>query len=261
MTLANFRTALTESVNEYAVGKLWYWHVPLWLFGLYAFVKLLGFTMLAPLPLVLLVPYSFDFTLHELAHIVTAFLPSVLTASAGSASELLLGSGLVVGAFWFRNYFAAMFCCLWFDLTAQSAGTYMADAIPQQLPLVSLGGALSGQDPVHDWHFVFGQLHMLGMSALIGNTLRVIGHAVGLFGVIFATWILYKMAAAPKQATTAPPTAKPTIKPIQSMPGTGAQPQTQTTSIYPEPSRGPLAPHSKPATTTPEPHSPRSTQV
>src|SRR6185369_13491070 len=123
-------------------------------------------------------------------HLFTAFLPSVLTASAGSVSELLLGSGLVAGAFWFRNYFASLFCCLWFDLAAQSAGTYMADAIPQRLPLVSLDGALSGQDPVHDWHFVFGQLHMLGASAFIVNGLRFVGHAVGLFGVAFSAYML-----------------------------------------------------------------------
>jgi hypothetical protein len=239
MNLANFRAAFSASVREYVLGKEWYWYLPLWLFGAYIFVKLVGFNMLAGLPVALLIPYSFDFMLHEMAHIVTAFLPSVLTASAGSFSELLLGTGLVMGAFWFRNYFAAMFCCLWFDLTAQSAGTYMADAIPQHLPLVSLGGALSGQEPVHDWHFVFGRLHMLGASACIGNGLRLVGHLVGLFGLLFAGWIMYRIAVAQQgsQVVHSALSTKPAV-PLRPIVTT-----VQGRPTYPEPTQGPLANH------------------
>ncbi len=228
---------LQASVDDYAKGKLWYWHIPLWLVGIYIFIKLLGFNMLVGLPLVLLIPYSFDFVLHESAHIFTAPLPPVLTASAGSIAELLLGTGLVIGAFYFRNYFASMFCFLWFDLTCQSAGTYMADAIPRRLPLVSLGGALSGQDPIHDWHFVFGHLHVLGASAFIGNSIRIVGHIAGLFGVAFAAWIMYKMAAAASPPQTAPVHAKP------GSPAAGAANPSPKRAIYPEPTRGALAPH------------------
>ena len=234
MVFAGFRASL----DEYAQNKQWYLHIPLLLFGIYIFVKLLGFNMLEGLPFVLLVPYSFDFMLHEFAHIFTAFLPSILTASAGSISELLLGSGLVVGAFYFRNYFASMFCLLWFDLTCQSAGTYMADAIPQRLPLVSLGGALSGQDPVHDWHFVFGKLHMLDMSNFIGNSIRFVGHVAGLLGVVFATWLIYKMAAAASTPKTETVQSGLPVSPVRAVP---AAPRAKK-SIYPEPTRGDLAP-------------------
>lgn len=236
---------LKASVNEYAKDKLWYWHIPLWLFGAYIFVKLLGFNMVAGLQTVLLVPYSFDFVLHEFAHLFTAFLPAVLTASAGSISELLLGTGLVVGAFYFRNYFASMFCLLWFDLTCQSAGTYMADAIPQHLPLVSLGGAFSGQDPIHDWHFVFSKLHMLGMSVFIGNSLRFVGHVAGLFGMLFAAWIIYKMAAATSVPHTTTTTPTPLAKPAHTVARIAAP--SPNRSIYPEPTQGTLAPHHDPA--------------
>ncbi len=235
-------------MDEFAKGKLWYWHLPLWLFGLYAFVKLLGFDMLKPMPIVLLVPYSFDFLLHEFAHLFTAFLPAVLTASAGSISELMLGTGLVVGAFWFRNYFAAMFCCLWFDLTAQSAGTYMADAIPQHLPLVSLGGALSGQDPIHDWHFVFSKLHMLGASAFIGDGLRFVGHVVGLCGVALAAWLMYKMAIASSEPTADAKQSRVTDR--MELPK-AATPELAK-SIYPAASKGALSYRPSPETKKPE---------
>jgi len=196
-------SGIRQYVETYASGKLWYWYLPLWLLGLYAFFELFQFDMIkGQMPLILLIPYSFDFLLHEMAHIVTALLPAVLTASAGSLSELLLGTGLVVMAFWQRIYFVSLFCLLWLDLACQSAGTYMADAIPQQLPLVSLGGALSGQEPIHDWHFVFGQLDLLPASAFIGNSLRFIGVVCGLFGVLFSAWVMYKISQAPRWAAT-----------------------------------------------------------
>ncbi|HSX42777.1 MAG TPA: hypothetical protein VLF59_01690 [Candidatus Saccharimonadales bacterium] len=246
------RDRFQNAVDAYVQDKLWYWYIPLWLFGIYIFIKLLGFDMLTNLPFVLLVPYSFDFMLHEISHIVTAFFPPVLTASAGSVSELLLGSGLVVGAFYWRNYFASMFCLLWFDLTCQSAGTYMADAIPQRLPLVSLGGALSGQDSIHDWHFVFGKLHMLGMSSFIGNSIRVIGHLAGLCGVAFATWLIYKMAA----AASVPKAEKNLAAAMSNPEHVVAAPVALRGSkpIYPEPTRGTLAPHHDP--TLDNPHQP-----
>jgi hypothetical protein len=187
------------NIEAYVQNKPWKGYVLLWLFGLYVYIQLFNFDLVQQhMPLVLLIPYSFDFFLHEMAHIVTALLPSVVCASAGSLSELALGTGLVIMAFRQRNYFASLFCFLWFDLTCQSAGTYMADAIPQKLQLVSLGAMLSGGGEArHDWHYVFGQLHILWASAFIGDTIRVIGVFGGTFGVIFSAWLLYKMSQAP----------------------------------------------------------------
>jgi hypothetical protein len=196
-------TALSESVETYATGKTWYWYVPLWLFGAYVFYELFQFDMVrSQMPLVLLVPYSFDFVMHELAHLVAAFMPAVLTASAGSGSELLLGIGLVVAALWQRSYFAVLFCALWFALACQSAGQYMADAARQQLPLVSLGAALSGGEAKHDWHFVFGQLGLLPESEFIGNLLRGIGMLVAFAALVFTAWVIYRMSRAPRWAAT-----------------------------------------------------------
>lgn len=196
MSISDF----SAHIDEYVIGKTWYWYLPLWLIGLYAYIVLFQFNLVdGQLPFIWLIPYSFDFLLHEMAHIFTAFLPAVMTASAGSISELLLGVGLVTMALWQRSYFASMVCFLWLDLACQSAGQYMADAIPQRLPLVSLGGALSGQDPIHDWHFVFGQLHLLDISVFIGDSIRVFGLVTGFFGVTFAAWLIYKMSCTSRQ--------------------------------------------------------------
>ena len=227
-----------ENINQYAKDKLWYWHLSLWLFGAFVFVKLLGFNMVNSPSFVIAVPYAFDFMLHEMAHIVTAWLPSLLTAAAGSGSELLLGAGLVYGAYRFRNYFASLFCWLWLMLACMSVGSYMADAVPMRIPLVSLGGALSGSEQtIHDWNFIFGKLHMLGASGFIGGMFRVAGVLAGLFGLIFTAWIMYKMAAA-KDAKV--PEDKPKLLSLSAWP-TGDQTADSKGHIYPNPTKGNMA--------------------
>ena len=192
--------SLNLHIDEYVKGKKWFAYLPLWLFGVYLFVNLLQFDPNKPLPFVISIAQSFDFFLHETAHIATAFLPAVLTASAGSLSEILLGALLVLFAFRSRYYFTVLICSMWFLLACQSAGTYMADARAQKLALVSLGTALSGSDTaIHDWHFVFGKLHILPLDVFIGDSVRTIGILVGLAALIFTAWLMYKMADQPKR--------------------------------------------------------------
>lgn len=228
---------LRESLHDFVRGKVIWWHVLLWLFGLYILIELFRFQMgSGAMSWVILVPYSFDFMMHEWMHVLTGFMPPIFSAMSGSGSELLLGLGLVIGAIWFKNWFALMFCLLWFDLTLQSAGTYMADAVEQNLPLVSLGGALSGQDATHDWHFIFGELNMLGASEFIGNSLRFFGHVVGVAGLAFAAYLIFAMIAA-RHAEKAQKTDSqhPWEKPPASKP------------VYTEPTKGALV-YRKPAT-------------
>ena len=233
-----------QRIDEYVKDKLWYWHLPLWLFGLYIFVMLLGFDLTKPLPFVVQIPHAFDFMLHEVSHIVTGWLPALLTAAAGSGSELLLGALFVWGAFRFGNYFATLFCCLWLMLACMSVGAYMADAVPQQIPLVSLGAALSGSDAAtHDWHFIFGQLGMLGASGFIGGAFKVVGILVGLFGLSFSAWVMYKMGAA---ADARPAMTKEDLAQLKASVNSKEAP---TKAVYPTPLKGALAEHgpSKPS--------------
>ena len=195
---------LNAHVNEYVLGKTWYWYLPLWLFGIYLFVALLNFDLEQNMPFLIMVPQSFDFMLHEMAHIIFGFLPAVLTAAAGSFSEIMLGTLLVGLAFRQKSYFTVMVCSLWFMLACQSAGSYMADARAQSLPLVSLGGVVAGSDQaVHDWNFIFGRLHLLPADKFIGGSVRAVGIIVGLAGLLFAAWLMYKMASVGTEASEA----------------------------------------------------------
>jgi hypothetical protein len=178
---------------------------------------------------VISVMHAFDFMLHEFAHILTAWLPEIVSAAAGSFSELLLGLALVGGAFTMRNYFASLFCFLWLMLVCMSVGSYMADAVPQNIPLISLGGALAGSEQAtHDWHFIFGELNMLGASGFIGGAFKAFGILAGLFGLLFSGWIIYKMATAADDKKAAEAELKPPVAPGKA-------------SIYPEATKGDLS--------------------
>jgi hypothetical protein len=67
-----------------------------------------------------------------------------------------------------------------------SAGTYMADAKAQNLPLIGPGETVQ-----HDWHFVFSQLGWLDASIVIGTIVQYIGIAIGVCGLLFGLYLIY----------------------------------------------------------------------
>lgn len=191
--------ALGTRLDDYLAGKSWYWYVLPWLFGLYLFTQLLDFELGGEAgSFFVLVMQSVNFFLHEMAHLVAVFLPDIMTAAAGSGSELLLGLGLIIGGFLGRTYFASLFGFLWFMLATQSTADYMADAASQNLPLVSFGGG----DPIHDWNFIFQKLGLLEHSELIANMVRFSGIIAGLFGLGFALYLIVRMYLTRREAAS-----------------------------------------------------------
>ncbi len=228
---------INAAIEDYAASHTWYWYVPVWLFGLYVFIKLLSFSHIH-MPFVIAVPYSFNFFLHEMAHIFASFLPEFFAVAAGSLSELLLGGLLVYGAFKTRTYFASLFCFLWLFLACQSVATYISDARTQQLPLVSLGGGLAGgEEIIHDWNFILGKFNLLEMDNIIAISVRFIGILAGIIGLIFSAWVIYKIATTSDRqklsAGEAQLLSESSLTAISLNKATG--------DIYPEVKKGPLA--------------------
>jgi hypothetical protein len=152
-----------------------------------------------------------------------------------------------------------MVCFLWFMLACQSAGIYMADARAQALDLVSLGGALAGEDTaIHDWHFIFDKLGMLQWDTLIGNSVRGLGTLAGSFGLGFGAWLIYKMAA----SQDARPLDKSeeafleTTRAIAQNANAKKPPAGGKPSIYPNASTGPAANHEPQPPIPPRPKPP-----
>ena len=242
-------TAIRDGIREYLPGKIWYWYVPLLLAAVWMFFSVLKFDPNSPVPLIILPAQSFNFGMHEIAHIATAFMPALLTALSGSASELLLGTALIIGAFATRCYFAAVICCLWFMLACQSVGIYMVDARAGRLNLVSLGGALSGsEDVIHDWEFIFGKLNLLQYDTLLGNALRGFGVIVGMAGLGFGAWLLVQMVGS-KDAPRAMTVEEKALLHTHANIALGDKPTSDIAvqhvppaNMYPAPTKGRFAP-------------------
>lgn len=187
------------NINGYVIQKKWYWYVPLWILGAYLFYTILQVQWQQATPAILFAPYAINFAVHEWAHIFTFFLPMVMVAAAGSAAEILLGLAIIFIAFKYKMYFASMFGFLWVMFSARKTGFYMQDSRAQQGEYVSLGGALSGStDTTHDWEFIFNTFGVLQYDMVIGIITHAAGIAMGLLGLGFAAWLMYKMAKSAK---------------------------------------------------------------
>jgi hypothetical protein len=187
-------------VLDYCRGKKWYVYAPLWVVCAYLFYGIVHVSANGQ-AISLLWPFTaLDFGLHESAHLVTAFFPPLITAASGSLSEILLGLVLVLVALKQRAYFAMVFCSVWFALGCKSAGQYMADARTQKLDLVSP----FSDTAQHDWHFVFGRLHLLPYDTLIGGLVKYMGYMEMTLALGFGLWLLYRMAALPATASPLP---------------------------------------------------------
>ena len=169
--------------------------LPLWLyivgwgFFLYLFIAILQFSAESSNNLIISAIYMINFGVHEVSHIITAFLPAILTAAAGSIGEVSFTLLLLFATIKEKAYFAAVFAAQWVMLGCMSAGRYMADARTQSLPLIGPGETVN-----HDWHFVFSQLGWLGADTVIGGTVKIIGVVVGVAGLLFGLYLMgYKV--------------------------------------------------------------------
>jgi hypothetical protein len=174
-------------------GRNWIMHIILWLVCVGLFVEILqSDSKNASLLLYPIVTLSFG--LHELAHVVTGFLPDVMTAAAGSLSELLFAATLVFIAYRKRAYITAHILTLWYMFASLSAGRYMADARSQLLPLVSIASATGGDgEATHDWHFVFSKLGILNTDVFIGTIVKGVGVIFAVIGLSMYAYFICLM--------------------------------------------------------------------
>lgn len=160
----------------------------LWVVYVYVYFQILGFDQENSTNILLTGLYFIEFGVHEVSHVVTSFLPPIFTAAAGSVGEVSFTALVAFAGFKAKSYFAGIFGLLWVMLAMNSAGRYMADARAQQLQLIGFG-----PDPQHDWHFVFGQLGWLHADTMIGGTVRILGDAIGLGGLLLGLLIIAKL--------------------------------------------------------------------
>lgn len=179
--------SFSEVVRDYAAGKKWYWYFPLWLFFVYNLYEIYLYTPNEPAGTVLIPMSMLYFGLHELAHAFTMAFPAVITAAAGSLSEILFGVLLVYALIRSKAFFAAVYACLWLAFAFKDAGIYMSDARAQNLTLFSP----FGDNAIHDWQFVFFRLGLLPHDTKIGGAFIVTGYLIALVSLGFGIRLMY----------------------------------------------------------------------
>lgn len=178
---------IMKNQHGYTRKSLWL-YLPLWLLFVYLFVQILHFQVTDIQNIVIAGLYFVEFGVHEMSHLLFAFLPSIFVAAAGSLGEITFTILIVIAAIKARAHFAIVFGGLWVMLAMNSVGRYMADARTQIIPLMG-----AGPEPIHDWHFVFNELGWLPYDTLIGGFVRGLGDVIGIAAIAFGLWMIVSM--------------------------------------------------------------------
>jgi hypothetical protein len=127
--------------------------------------------------------------IHELGHFVFAPFGEFLTAAGGTLLQCIVP---IVGAIMFlrqRDWFAITFATGWLATNFFNIAPYVADARARELPLVSPGAG----DPIHDWYYLLGRLHLLHADTVIGSLFQMAGTLTMAASIAAATWLLVIM--------------------------------------------------------------------
>jgi hypothetical protein len=136
-------------------------------FGWYAFVQGTRVPFL----------WRVDLGFHEFGHMVTYWLPDMVTAFMGSITQVAVPLGVALYFFAARkDLLGAGVCLAWAGTSAQNVSVYVADAPYERLELIG------GQ---HDWAFILGPSHlnMLDSASTVAMAVKVFGFALLLAGM------------------------------------------------------------------------------
>jgi hypothetical protein len=119
-----------------------------------------------------------DLGFHEFGHMVTYWLPDIVTALMGSVTQIAVPLGVALYFFAVRkDLLGAGLCLAWAGTSAQNVSVYVADAPYERLQLIGNG--------LHDWAFILGPAHlnMLASASTIAMAVKVFGFALLLAGM------------------------------------------------------------------------------
>ncbi|HKD81805.1 MAG TPA: hypothetical protein VKH81_19080 [Candidatus Angelobacter sp.] len=124
--------------------------------------------------------------IHEGGHLLFGWLGETLGLWGGTLLQLIVPALLVVSFAARQELPGTTFCAFAFFHSLTGVATYMADALRQELPLVTVGAA--GDEAQHDWVRIFSSLGVLAHAIQIGNVTRLIAWAGMLGSVAWFAW-------------------------------------------------------------------------
>ena len=127
--------------------------------------------------------------IHELGHVLLTPFGKFLGILGGSLVQCLAPIAGMVSLYRQSDYFGVAVCGGWLSTNLFGVGTYMADAVKRELPLVS---PFSGH-PIHDWNFLFGRLGWLDACEELGFLTKVAGTLVMGASLGLGSWLVWRM--------------------------------------------------------------------
>lgn len=127
----------------------------------------------------------FDLGIHEVGHLVFAFMPRMVMFLAGSVAQVLVPLALALYfGFARRDAAGGGFCLVWAGASMWDVSVYIADAPVQALPLI--GG---GQ---HDWAFLLGPdgWGVMHLADEIAGFVEYSGAVLAATGILIALWAM-----------------------------------------------------------------------
>lgn len=177
-------SALRESVEEWAAGRSALIRLPLLLYLAYVFVQHLRDPLYGSLLF-----GGVTFGIHELGHIVFAFLPLFGSIAAGSFAQL--AAPLLCAWIFLRqpDYFGVGVVFAWLSYSLFNLATYVGDAGTQELPLIGPGSG----DPIHDWNYILSALGLLRFDRTFESLMRLGATVIGAAALIACAWMCVLM--------------------------------------------------------------------
>lgn len=112
-----------------------------------------------------------DLVFHEAGHVIFGFFGEFIEILGGSLMQLLIPAGIVVYFAVQGQKYSAAVTLFWVGQSLFNVSVYAKDARVQALPL------LGGEDPLHDWNYILGRLHLLNWDQAVGNMIYLVGLA------------------------------------------------------------------------------------
>lgn len=124
--------------------------------------------------------------IHEGGHLLFGYLGETPGLWGGTLLQLLVPAALAVSFALRRELPGTVFCVFAFFHSLTGVATYMADALRQELPLVTVGAP--ADEAQHDWVRIFSSLGLLPHAIQIGSFTRLIAWSGMVGAVAWFAW-------------------------------------------------------------------------
>lgn len=138
-----------------------------------------------------------DLGVHEFGHLLFAWAPFLVVATAGSAVQVAAPMALASYFWWRGDRLGAALLLGWLGMSLHNVAVYVGDAQRMVLPLFGDDGSGAG----HDWHNILGALGLLQQTDVLAGLVTAAAALafLGSLGLV-AWWAWQDLRPAPRPA-------------------------------------------------------------